>query len=191
MQQNLAAINDRDRIGQRFCFGEIMCANDDRPLGRAQTGDLVAHQTRGLRIHSGSRLVEQQYRWVMDQSARQSELLLHAFGVFTAAAPGSLGHAKVLEQILTTFFSGRWVEPVNLAKEFEIFLPGHAHVEPMLFGEHPDVGTDLPRMPGDVVSGNAGPSARRMQKSRQHTDCSCLARPILTKQRQDFPGLDV
>ena len=185
-----SAINDGDHVGKHLGLGQVMRADNDRPLGGFQAGDLVADEARGFGIHGGGRLVEQEHGRIVDQGARQRQFLLHAFGVFANAAMGGLGQAEIFEQAVCSPHGGLKRSTHIVRQKIQIFDGAHAHVESVLFGENANRSADLRALGGDIVSVDTRPAAGREKKRSQHADGGGLARAVLSEQCQDLPGTD-
>ena len=89
-----------------------MRAQDDAPPSVLETHNQLADSTRGQRVESGGWLVKEQHRRVMQQRARERDLLLHAARErdYTLAAPRTeIEHAQ---QFVNASPAGKRVEPI-------------------------------------------------------------------------------
>ena len=75
---NAAAVEDDNAVRDALRFVEIVGAEEDRPVPRAERHDERPQRARGLGIERGGGLVEQEHRRVVHQATRDRDLLLHA-----------------------------------------------------------------------------------------------------------------
>ena len=98
---DLAAVDDRDPLGELVGLLEVVGGQEDRlaALGR-QPRDLRPYVRADLGIEPGGRLVEEQHRGVVDERHRDVETALHAAAVAPSDPVGGVGQPEPVEQLL-------------------------------------------------------------------------------------------
>ena len=93
-------VDDDQPVGELFGFFELMGGQYHRHAVAAERVDQLPHQDSGLRVHAGSRLVEEDQFRPADQRAGQREPLLLPAGESAVGGAGRVGQAQRGQQPL-------------------------------------------------------------------------------------------
>src|SRR5205085_5903061 len=143
------------------------------------------------RIESERRLVEEEHRRLVEDSACDVKSLAHAAGVALDPLPLTPRESDELQHLGDPATLVARVDSVELGEVAEVVEPGKAVVEPALAAEDvADPPPNLVCLPHDVKPENARRSARRDQQGDQHLDRRRLARAVRAEQPEELAGLD-
>jgi hypothetical protein len=101
LDDDLAAADDRDALGEAVGLLEIVGREEDRQvLLLREPLDLYPHCCTRLRVQPGGRLVEEEHAWPVDEADRDVESTLHPTGVATRDPVGGFAETHELEQLV-------------------------------------------------------------------------------------------
>src|SRR5690606_7652812 len=107
-------------------------------------------------VEAACRLVEEDHRRVVDDGARDDDLLLHARGEPSSPAVQRVTQLQQLVQLGDALLDGRSLHAVQTAEVVEYLAPGETVVETHAPVDDADHASDGLGRPGDVVPRHGG-----------------------------------
>ena len=141
----------------------------------------------GDRIDAGGRLIEENNLGRMDQCAREREFLLHAARQRLRQAFSKRGQPRKIEQFVPPFLIA--LDPVNLGKEFDIFVYGQIAIQREGLREVADARLDFFRLGSEIKSKNLPRPTRWIQDAAQEPDRGALAGAVGADQAEHFAAV--
>src|SRR5262249_50934755 len=145
---------------------------------------------RGVRIETGSRLVENRDLRAFHQNFGEAEPLAHAARERADAVFGSLREANARERVGDPFFALAFSETDQTRRVAEVIDGGHLIVEADGVGHVADPTLDRKRLARGVEAEHAHVAAGNVGKPQQHQDRRRLAGAVRPEQPEDLTATD-
>jgi hypothetical protein len=138
----------------------------------------------GRRVEPGTRLVEEQYLWLVKDGPGHHQALLHALGIRLHPVLAPLLQPHPGQQLVSLEIP----YPEQPREELEVFPGRHLLVKVGSLETHPDVGLYPVCVPGDIHAQQGGLASLRLHLPGQHLEGGCLARPVRVPGKLQFPS---
>ena len=185
-RDQLSFANDRNVIGKRFGFVQIVRAQDDGMSAPAQTGNRIAHLLGAVRVHRGGWLVEKEDARVVQHRADQCHFLAHPFGKIAEPPVARVPQLEMLHQFFGPRAAFGLRQVLQFAEKVEIVERAHPQIQTGKFGEMPDEVAHEARLTRHIVAGDPRVTARRFQNRGEHPHGRRLAGAVRAQEREDF-----
>ena len=186
-RDDLAAVDDRDPVAQRFGFVHVVRGERNGKPGVApQLLEQIPHGAPALRVESDSRLVEEQHLGRMDEPARDLQPPAHPARVSLHEIVGALGQAHHVDQVLRPLAPHAPAEIVEAAVDVDILPSGEVEVGGQRLRNHADRFAHAHRIARDVEAGDESLSRGRHDQRRQHPAERGLARAVGSEQAEQL-----
>ena len=126
----------------------------------------------------------------MDDGAGQSQPLLKTARQVGRPPPGPAFQVEEAEQAGPPGPEPLRRKSVDASEKIDVLGCGQVAVQGELLAHVADPPLDALRVGGDVDPGDDGPPAVGREKSAEHLDRGCFARPVGSDESEDFPPAD-
>src|ERR1700690_1412479 len=107
--KKFSGLDDADNVAEFFDFAHDMRGEDHGFSALAAFADEFNDGAGGHDVQAQGGLIEDHDLWVVDESAGNGGLLLHAGGEFVATAVAKTVHAQAAKNFIHTFFKDSFV----------------------------------------------------------------------------------
>src|ERR671935_790555 len=188
-RDDLAGMDDRDAVAEPLRLVEVVRRHEDRHLGaRPQSGDHVEQLGSDPRVESHRRLVEEQHTRVGDESARDLESAPLAAAERGDGTFDEIGQAEDRDEFVDVC---AFVDAPQAGVELEVAATRQRAVDDRVLEDDAADGAGLPRLRGDVETGQLRRAAGRCDRRGEHPDGGRLAGAVRAEQPEDLAGRDV
>ena len=136
VESKQTALKHGDPIGEPLGFIEVMGGHHNCAALCAPLVEQAPHAIGNLRIQAGSRFVEQENRRIVEQRARERDLLPHPFRQLRAARRCGVGEIEGVDDAIDRPL--RSGERVQTGVDSQVFANGQPIPEPGRLGEKSD-----------------------------------------------------
>jgi hypothetical protein len=162
------------------------CRDQDRHALRQKVVEKVPELAATHRVDAVGRLVEQEHLGLVEQRARERELLVHAAREGLGAPVLELGEARDGEEPLAAFSKRVPRETEHLPKEREVLGDGQIAVKTVLLRHVAQRFADARVLPEGVLSDEANLSSGRIEQPSEHPQRRGLSRAVWPHEPIDF-----
>ena len=149
---------------------------------------MLSSSTRGLRVETRRRLVEDRDLRVLHQDFGKPEPLAHAAREGRDALVRHVGEPDMRERSLDLLLALRAIEPHQPRGVAQILGGGEIVVEADLVGQIADPALDRERLAHGIMAEHAGLPVRNVAQAEQHQDGGGLAGAVRTEQPENLPA---
>ena len=186
-RDDLAVVDDGDRVGQLVRLLEVLRRQQERRALADEVADHVPHPDPAARVEARRRLVEDQQPRPADQGSTEVEAAAHAARVGLDDPVGGIGQLELLEQFVGAPARLGRRQVVQPAEQPQVLAPGQVLVDRGVLARQADDPPDLVGLRPDVEPGHGrapgvGPEERGEDPHRRR-----LAGAVRTEQAQDGP----
>src|SRR6266851_3534070 len=154
--EEASAVNDADGVAELFDFAHDVRGENDGLAVLAALADEADDGARGHDVQASGRLVKNHHGGIVDDSARDGNLLFHTGGELVAAAVAEIVHLESREKVGEAALKRGLIQAVEAAKILDHFLGREARIEGRGGGEKADVGADFFRVLDNVKARDDG-----------------------------------
>ena len=184
---DLAAADDRDALGEPVGFFEVVRREQDREaLLLREPLDLDPHRGPRLRVEPGGRLVEEEHLRLVDETGRDVEAALHPAGVAARDAVGGVAQSDELEQLVDPLAQRGAAHRVDPALEHQVLAPGGLPVDARILRDVTGCTAHAVRMAHDVFTGDGRASGVGLRERRERTNGRRLAGAVRAEETEDL-----
>src|SRR6266487_5699682 len=163
-------MDDANGVAELFDFAHDVGGEDDGLAVVAAFANESGDGACGHDVEAKSGFIEDHDRRVVNKSACDGGLLLHACGELVAAAVAEAVHVETMENIVDALFEGRFVQAIEAAEVFDQFLSGEAGIEGRGGGEKTDAGTDFFGSLDDIVAADERGAVSGLKDGGEHAE---------------------
>ena len=182
---DLAVVDDRDRVGQLVGLLEVLGRQEERHALADEAPDDVPHPEPAARVETGRRLVEDEQPRPPDQGAGEVQPPPHPARVGLDDPVAGIDQLELLEQLVGALLRlgrGQLVQP---AEQPEVLAAGQVLVDRGVLARQADDPPDRVRLADDVEAGDRGSAGIGLEEGRQDPDGGRLAGAVRPEQAQD------
>src|SRR5258706_1061280 len=185
LRHNAPAPDDADALGNAFRDLEDVRRQDHAHARLRALDQQVLHLPRGGRIQSGERLVEDHHARLLDERARQRQLLAHAARE-TLDQLRAIGQAQPFEELRRAAARGRGIEAPESPHELEILHRKQLPVGKRVVGKEGQHALRILGMRQHVVSHDAHGACIGPEQSRNDAKRRRLPRAVRAEDRMEL-----
>ena len=186
-----AGPDERDAVAQPVGLVEIVRGEDDGAARRAQLLDRLADDEHGLRVERRGGFVEEHDGRIVEQGARDRELLLHALAERAGHLVPPIPQAEEPEIALDALGPDRGVQAVEPPEEIEVGDGRQLVVQARRLGQDADPRPDRIGLGADVEAIDRGRAFGRLDERREQPDGRRLARAVGAEQAEELASVDL
>lgn len=185
---HLAAIDQRDPVGQLVGLLQILRGEEDGGAARDQLADQPPDRATAARVEPGGRLVEEKHLRVADQAHRDVEPAAHAAGVGRCRFLRGVHQVELLDQRSDSAFALGPAEMVQCRHHRQVLLGGEEVVHRGELTGDADRGANRIGFAGDVVACDPQFAVIGTDQCRKDLHRGGFPGPVRAEQRKDSPG---
>ena len=187
---DLAVVDDRDRMGEFVGLLEVLGREQERRPFADQVADHVPHPEPASRVESGRGLVEEQQARSSDQRAAEVEPATHAARVRLDHPVGGVGQLELLEELVATPPGLGARELVEAPEHPQVLASGQVLVDGRELAGQADDRAELLGLLDDVETGHGRVPRVGPQQGRQDPHGRGLAGTVRPEETEDRALLD-
>ena len=178
--------HDPDPVAQPLGLVQVVRADDDRATLVAEGGDEVTDRLRRARVQRAGRLVEVEHLRLVDERARDRDLLAHALAEAPDTPIGGIGHVDDAQVAVDGLPKRPAPQAVQASVVGQVLAGGELVVQSRRLGQDAGDGPDALRVDPQLVPVDPRAAAARRDQAGEHADGRRLARPVRTEDAEDL-----
>ncbi len=180
-----AVVQERDPVGQRVGFLQVLRGQEDGDAAGHQVADASPHVPAAARVQCGGGLVEEDHLRAADQGHRQVEPPPHAAGVGRGRLAARLGQVELFEQPGGKPAAVAPGQVVQIRHQQQVLLPGEQVVHRGELAGDADRGAHRVGFAGEVVPGDLDVTGVGTDQRGQNLDRGGLPGAVRAEQCED------